>query len=66
MQDPKDKSANRLGLALAIIGGVMLALTWAIITLFEITIAKALAIVILGLFGLIVMLALGLVLFGLM
>ena len=64
MQNPNENRPNRLGLILAIGTGVILVLTWAVTTLFEIAIAKALAIVILGLFGLAVLIGLVLLMLG--
>ena len=64
MQNPNENRPNRLGLILLIGSVVILALTWAVTTLFEIAIAKALAIVILGLFGLLVLGAIILLLLG--
>jgi hypothetical protein len=52
-QDTKSGMKNKALVALAVVG-VMLALTWAIATFFEIAIAKALAAVIIFLFCVIV------------
>jgi hypothetical protein len=50
-----EKSTNKVRVAL-IVAGVVLTLTWAVTTIFEITIAKALATVVLAVFGVLVFL----------
>lgn len=49
-QTDSEKSSNRLAIALSVVA-MMLVVTWAVATVFEIELAKALAMVILVLFG---------------
>ncbi|NET47463.1 MAG: hypothetical protein F6K09_01805 [Merismopedia sp. SIO2A8] len=64
MQNPNENRPNRSSLLILAGLALVLALTWAVTTLFEIALAKALAIVILGLFAIAVLIVIAMLLLG--